>query len=334
MEKLFSVIIPVYQAKNHLSSCVESILRQTNQDMEIILVDDGSNDGSERMCDAYAEKYDNIHCVHQKNRGVSSARNTGIERAGGKYILFVDSDDYIASDYLENAAAALENSEADLYLCGYQNVKRGGKIKKEKYYPSVKDGIWEYKDISGITLQLFQTNVLHAIGTKVYRREIIVNRNHRFCENRKYFEDIYFCLSYLCFCKQIFVQNKILYFYQRDIENSLSKQLINIDLESVQDTYKLLAKIIRIKSLGEKDKNFFYKLYFDRVNCIMQKIIIAERKYNTRIRRMYRQLAKDTLYSRAVGHLRNFNRMEYFCFKQHLYFCAYLFRLMKIARWL
>lgn len=329
MEELVSVVIPVYQAEKYLVGCVESVLRQTYRNVEIILVDDGSDDGSQTICDGYTEKYGNIHCIHQKNQGVSCARNVGIEQARGEYLLFVDSDDYIAADYLEKAVAALSTQGTDLYLCGYQGVRKNGKRKECKKCPLIKDGIWTRNDISKVLLKVFETNTLHAIGTKVYRRKIILNRNIRFSEERKYYEDIHFCLTYLSFCKKVFVENKVLYFYQLDIKNSLSKQSVNIDFKSIYDTYVLLAKIIRIKYSDQNTKEAFYKRYYASVNYSMEAVSKAEEKYSNRIRRMYQQLAKDKIYNNAVKYECRFTKWEYFMIKRHLYFIAYLLHSIK-----
>ena len=97
---MISVIVPVYNTVNYVRYCVESILSQTMKDFELILVDDGSSDGSEKICDEYSKNNLNVISLHQKNKGVSAARNLGIEMASGDYIVFVDSDDWVESDYL------------------------------------------------------------------------------------------------------------------------------------------------------------------------------------------------------------------------------------------
>lgn len=97
----FTVIIPVYNVRRYLKECVDSILAQTISDFDLILVDDGSDDGSGAICDEYCGKYDNVSTVHKANGGQSSARNTGVDRASGEYFIFVDSDDYIAHNALE-----------------------------------------------------------------------------------------------------------------------------------------------------------------------------------------------------------------------------------------
>ena len=97
----FSVIIPVYNVKDYLHACIDSILEQSYKNFEIILVDDGSTDGSETICDEYSKKYNNIYVYHKQNGGQSSARNIGVEHANGTYFIFVDSDDFIATNTLE-----------------------------------------------------------------------------------------------------------------------------------------------------------------------------------------------------------------------------------------
>ncbi|RID95082.1 glycosyltransferase family 2 protein [Dialister pneumosintes] len=98
---LISVIVPVYKVEKHIHRCIESVLKQTYANWELILVDDGSPDSCGRICDAYAARYDNILVIHQENQGLSAARNAGLDRAGGEWVYFLDSDDFIREDTLE-----------------------------------------------------------------------------------------------------------------------------------------------------------------------------------------------------------------------------------------
>ena len=106
---LVSIIVPVYNIKVYLLECVESLRKQTYSNIEIILVDDGSSDGSDIMCDELGEKDSHIHVIHQTNGGLSKARNTGLESAQGKYVGFVDSDDWLEPDMVEIMVNACEN---------------------------------------------------------------------------------------------------------------------------------------------------------------------------------------------------------------------------------
>jgi glycosyltransferase involved in cell wall biosynthesis len=121
-EPLISVIVPVYKVEEYLDKCVDSIINQTYKNLEIILVDDGSPDNCPKMCDDYAKKDKRIKVIHKKNGGVSSARNEGIKFSKGDYISFIDSDDWIDNNYIEEMYNALTYNEADYVCCGYKRV--------------------------------------------------------------------------------------------------------------------------------------------------------------------------------------------------------------------
>lgn len=131
---LISIIVPVFNVKTYLKKCVNSILKQTYHNIEIVLVDDGSTDGSALICDEYQLKDERIRVVHQKNKGLSAARNIGIELAKGKYIAFVDSDDYIADKMIEVLYELIIENEAELAICNIECVYDSGE-KKEMCSP-------------------------------------------------------------------------------------------------------------------------------------------------------------------------------------------------------
>ncbi len=122
MDKMISVIVPVYKTEDYLKRCVDSILASTHENIEVILVDDGSPDNSGKICDEYAEKDARVKAIHKKNGGLSSARNAGLDAATGEYITFVDSDDYIADDIYEKLVIRLEAKDADIAMMGVMPV--------------------------------------------------------------------------------------------------------------------------------------------------------------------------------------------------------------------
>lgn len=128
---LISVIVPVYQVEDYLKRCVDSITKQTYENLEIILVDDGSPDRCGEMCEAYAKQDSRIRVLHQKNGGLSAARNAGIEAANGSFLAFVDSDDFIAGDFIEALYKALISTNSDISQCKYEYVT-GDLITKAK----------------------------------------------------------------------------------------------------------------------------------------------------------------------------------------------------------
>ena len=122
-KSLISVIIPVYRVEQYLRRCVDSVLAQTYSRIQVILVDDGSPDDCPAICDAYAAKDDRVQVIHQENAGLSGARNAGIEAAEGQYLAFVDSDDYLAPEFLECLYRACVDTGSDLSVCRWEYVK-------------------------------------------------------------------------------------------------------------------------------------------------------------------------------------------------------------------
>lgn len=123
MEDLITVIIPVFRVEAYLRRCVDSVLNQTYKNMEIILVDDGSDDGCPSICDEYAKQDSRVSVIHQKNAGLSGARNAGIEQAEGSYLAFVDSDDYLSPEFLERLYKACVETGSDMSVCRWEYVK-------------------------------------------------------------------------------------------------------------------------------------------------------------------------------------------------------------------
>ena len=126
--ELISVIIPVYKVKKYLDKCVNSVINQTYKELEIILVDDGSPDECGKMCDEYALKDERIVVIHKENGGLSDARNVGIEKATGEYITFVDSDDFVDSDYVEFLYKMIKEANCKMSICSHKVLYESGKV--------------------------------------------------------------------------------------------------------------------------------------------------------------------------------------------------------------
>ena len=140
---LVSVVIPVYNVEKYLNKGIESVLSQSYEELEIILVDDGSTDSSGKMCDVYARQDKRVHIMHKENGGLSSARNAGIREAHGEYIAFVDSDDWVEPDYIERLLKACVENAAEMSICSYRYVDN------EELEKQAEDGfqiVWTGKD--------------------------------------------------------------------------------------------------------------------------------------------------------------------------------------------
>lgn len=145
---MISIIVPVYQAKEYLEKCINSICKQSFSDFELILVDDGSDDGSEKTCDEYATKDDRIIVIHQSNQGVSSARNAGLDCAAGKYVTFIDADDWIDYNFLKESMEKLEKKSCDILYHGFmKEIWKDGEKKSLAKGKPVIEGIVSRKQM-------------------------------------------------------------------------------------------------------------------------------------------------------------------------------------------
>ena len=142
---LVSVIVPIYNSEKYLDACVQSILNQSYQNLEILLIDDGSKDSSPKMCDDFAKKDERVKVIHKENGGQASARNLGLEIAKGEYIGFVDSDDKILPEMYETLLGAMLESKSDIALCGRYNVFEEDGSKKA-VFTSEKTRIWDQSE--------------------------------------------------------------------------------------------------------------------------------------------------------------------------------------------
>lgn len=208
---ILSIIIPVYNIESYLHQCIDSLLC-SNKDYEIILVDDGSTDNSPHICDDYALKYKFIHSFHKENGGVSSARNYGIRKACGKYIYFVDGDDWVEG--IETIFNHLDGSE--LFGVNYDVLDANNEIKK--YHSPLPDMI-KVNDYSS-----FYERHSHTLWAFVFKKEIIKRLNLVFCEDLKYAEDWVFVVNYLSNTQFIKNIHTITYKYRTSREGSAMNQ--------------------------------------------------------------------------------------------------------------
>jgi len=165
---LISIIVPIYNVQDYLVQCVESILNQTLSNFELILVDDGSTDNSANLCNKYANKDSRIKVIHKKNGGLSSARNTGIEIARGKYLGFVDSDDWVDFDMYEKMTQKAELENVDIVVCGHKVVNLDGSITN---VPSTAKNI-KYSSKDATKLILLDKQITSFAWNKIYRRKL------------------------------------------------------------------------------------------------------------------------------------------------------------------
>lgn len=245
---MISIIVPVYNVENRIERCIESILNQTYKDLELILIDDGSTDGSAEVCKKYAEMDSRIRFVQQENRGVSSTRNRGISMANGEYIQFVDSDDCVDSCMSEKLVACIEKAEADMVICGITEIFDS---RKEVCLPKI-EGCVQLKDWEKKYPQIFETSLLNSPCNKLYRKKTILEK---FPKEVSLGEDLIFNLHNLKVMEKVFFLRESLYSYMIR-SGSLNRKYRADGIECAENLYKEKMEFSHMFHLGkiaEKD---------------------------------------------------------------------------------
>lgn len=244
-----SVIVPVYKAEKYLHRCVDSLLAQTFQDFEILLVDDGSPDRSGEICDEYAMKDTRVRVYHKENGGVSSARNLGLDNARGEYVCFVDSDDYVESTFMDDFE--LNDLDVDIYLQGYKRMDNTKILAICSFLYCIL-----VENASEIYIKSEPKNILNSPVCKLFRRKIIQTNKLYFDLNTSYGEDHLFVLNYLPFVKCGTISDKVSYNYVCNQNVSLTRRLVPYSelLYYAVQCNKLQRNLMRIFSNNYKSE--------------------------------------------------------------------------------
>lgn len=228
MKKKIAIIVPVYKAEKYIDRCINSILTQSLQEFELVLVDDGSPDNSPEICDAYAKQDNRIKVIHKKNGGVSSARNEGIRLSTAEYITFIDSDDYVSKDYLKHL---VEAGDADYVAGGYNREKPDGSWEKHNFNAAeIRMGSVKNEP------ELITKIPMGMVTIRVYKKSIIERNKLKFSESIRRGEDFYFNTMYLSCCDTVKVISDTDYYYRYNevsATNMFEKNLFKWSMKSV-----------------------------------------------------------------------------------------------------
>lgn len=294
---LISIIIPVYNAEKYLNECLDSIINQSLERFEVIIVDDGSKDNSKIIARKY-EKLDNrVRYIYQENSGVSEARNRGILEARGKYITFVDADDWIEPNMYEIMCDKIENNNSDMAMCNFireyedkiKNEVEELPFEGEKVFydnSSIIDNL--IKNMIG-TKSLNSKSIMASVWRMVFKLDFIKENNIVFDKNIIIGEDMIFCIDYLKRCKSVTVLDNVLYHYRilpnsamsryrenhwevattfnKNLENSLYD--VNIEEKEVVIGFDLIRSSINSVSMICKNENRVSKrLKIDQIESV------------------------------------------------------------------
>lgn len=251
-----SVVVPVYNVEKYLNRCLETIVNQTLQEIEIILVDDESTDNCPKMCEEWARKDKRIKVIHKKNEGLGMARNTGIENANGQYICFFDSDDYVDVQTLEWAYNFASSKMLDIVMFGLCEVDKKGNVTR-KLLPNVNKEIYEGLEVQEILLPDLiapnprtgqKTNLSMSACKSLFLTELILKEKWRFVSEREFIsEDFYSLLELYKYVKKVGILKESLYYYCENSE-SLTRTYRQDRYEKIKYMYNY--SIDRAKKLG------------------------------------------------------------------------------------
>lgn len=313
---LISVIIPVYNVEQYLRECIDSVLKQTYKNFEVILIDDGSTDKSGEICDEYVAKDRRVSVTHKENGGLSVARNTGYSLAKGEYIYFLDSDDWILQETLEELIVTAKNENADFVFCdsasfidGEENTKIEQRyIRKHSYKTDVGQKVFAQLQVnkeyhSAVPLMLFKTKFLKE-------------KNISFLQGILY-EDILY--TYEVFNKASRVAQNSKVFYQRryrsnSIMTSKKKKKNFYSASVVYNKVKDVSNNLEIIE-DESSKTYIVRCAFNALN--MYKDLSSQER--AECKSDYKKLKQDILQNKAFGskalHMRCYGVFPWFCYK-------------------
>ncbi|MBQ9047753.1 MAG: glycosyltransferase [Solobacterium sp.] len=299
-----SIIVPVYNVEKYLAQCIDSVLGQTYVNWELLLIDDGSSDGSPELCDGYAEKDSRVRVIHQANQGASTARNRGLDEATGTYVMFVDSDDYIASGMVSRMVNVIHDTKTDLVLCGYERFTDTYQDKRS--YSETPVTILKNKAEIARLYTKPNTNMFGiSIWAKLYRNDVLQDKHVRFDPHISYEEDCQFNIDYFELINNAAVIKEVFYHY-RQMDVSLSKGFKRNTFEFLIAGYNRRIGFVK-KYAPKTSLNGLHAILLVVVKNTMIKIQKSSLKFTEKIKEHRKVMAYDEVQNivRVLGKSKN-----------------------------
>lgn len=284
MSDLISIIVPIYNVEKYLDRCMKTLQEQTYKNIEIILVDDGSPDNCPAMCDKYAQEDSRIKVVHKENAGLGFARNSGLEVATGKYIAFVDSDDYVTGDMCEKLYEAAIKNDADvvyggIYYTEGTEITRESKVEKQQVWKDGKEFLLEM--IGTEPAAANDTIIEVSVWKALFKKELFDKHYIRFVSERQFIsEDVIFDIDYLSKANNIVVIPNCVYYYVNNPQ-SLSKNFrtdrFDKDKVLYDEIKRRLSRIYSEEVINRRTDRFLIaRARFDMKQIVHHKSVIGE----------------------------------------------------------
>lgn len=262
---LISVVVPIYNVEEYLKICINSIIDQTYKNIEILLIDDGSTDNCPSICDEHAKLDERIKVIHKKNGGLSDARNVGISIATGEYISFIDSDDFVTTDYIEYLYSLIEKAKADISVCQMQMVNENGSpiktnvILKDKIIRGTKNCIYDF---------LYDGAIDTTAWRKLYKTSLFKENKIEYPVD-KYNEDVYTTYKLVMKSSVIAIGSKQMYMYRQRKGSITKSEFTSKNLDYVNGH---LARYDEITQFYPEFKVLASKYVLSSINNVLIKL--------------------------------------------------------------
>lgn len=282
---LISVIIPVYNVEPYLGKCLDSICQQTYQEIEVLLVDDGSKDQSFQICKAYEEQYPFVKAYTKENGGVVSALQIGIDQAKGDFICFIDSDDFVASNYVEQLVAGLE-ADVDMVCC--EAMRYFDDSHQEKYeVNTLEEGIYDIQDelLSRMICDAgsYRKIIANARWSKLIRASL-VKECQSYCSTEiSYGEDQQLILGIIARCKKVHILKNYLYYYRYNISSVVNTYKKGLWLK-IKTLMRTIASIPKMEQVPNYHIQMNTQLILYANDCIKNELYYKKKDYQKNIK--------------------------------------------------
>lgn len=293
----YSIVVPVYNAEKYLSHAVESVLNQSFGNWELVLVNDGSTDGSDVLCQDYVKTDARVKYIKKKNGGVSETRNVGIENSSGEYIVFLDADDWLETDCLEKVETVINDKKSDILIMNYYRAKENSIEKAQPITKSLCGEVTtDITELIKFTLKLSSGlcdkwhGIMRPVWAKVFRRDIIRDNQITFDTQLKIGEDAAFLFHYLQYAKTVLYEDWYVYYYRDNAASAMnnrkwcgtdvSRYYFRIVEETLKDAIKEEERALFWFNIAESDWMVLIKSNLSAVQKYKEmKKIISDMEY-------------------------------------------------------
>lgn len=336
-EKLVSIIVPIYNVEQYIDRCISSLINQTLKDIEIILVDDGSPDNCPRICENYSERYENIKVIHKQNEGLGFARNSGIDIASGKYVIFVDSDDFVTNDMCEVLYNKAEKYNADIVYANHYKYKDNKICELVKEINNdiifdTKESIREFM-IDMIAMSPNKSNdtpIEVSVWGAIFKRNTLKENNIYFVSEREYIsEDVVFNLELYPKTNKIVLCPEVVYYYCFN-SSSLSKTYKKDRFLKDKILWKYIIDKFNSMNICAEDR--LNRFLLARARCAMSSIVASESNHKNKkaCKKLLLEVTDDIDVKTAVNHY-PINKSSIL---KRIYFMALKARNIELLYWL